>query len=149
MRLFRIENELEKYFFYSGCIEFSHFFVQIHYWCTALMWKIVNMPIVDWLPYLLHCTLILDLDLGIKSEISHYDPKTLEIGFVVNRWHGYVTTESTSSLKSSPLIAKIPGHVGYVFDYLDESYSSILKYQFRFEFQSTAHWNIQSSKHST
>ena len=48
---------------------------------------------------------------------------------------GDVITESTSSLKSSPLIAKIPGHVGYVFDYLDES---ILKYQFRFEFQSTA-----------
>ena len=59
---------------------------------------------------------------------------------------GDVTTESTSSLKSSPLIAKIPGHVGYVFDYLDES---ILKFQFRFEFQSTAWWNIQSSKHST
>ena len=25
--------------------------VQIHYWCTALMWKIVKMPIADWLPY--------------------------------------------------------------------------------------------------
>ena len=24
--------------------------VQIHYWCTALMWKIGKMPIADWLP---------------------------------------------------------------------------------------------------
>ena len=24
--------------------------VKIHYWCTALMWEIVKMPIVDWLP---------------------------------------------------------------------------------------------------
>ena len=27
------------------------YWVQIHYWCTALTWKIVKMPIADWLFY--------------------------------------------------------------------------------------------------
>ena len=27
-------------------------YYKLHYWCTALIWKIVKMPIADWLPYL-------------------------------------------------------------------------------------------------
>ena len=38
-----LENE-KKYFR-------VYFWVQIHYCCTALMWKIVKMQIADWLPY--------------------------------------------------------------------------------------------------
>ena len=33
------------------CIFRVYFRVKMHYWCTALMWKIVKMPIADWLPY--------------------------------------------------------------------------------------------------
>ena len=41
--------------------------VQIHYWCTALMWKIVKMPIADWLP----CPppLYINIEFGLKSKL--------------------------------------------------------------------------------
>ena len=39
--------------------------VQIHYWCTALMWKIVKMPIADWLPY--HRPLYINVGFGLRK----------------------------------------------------------------------------------
>ena len=46
----------EKFWFIFATVntidkQFEIDLVQIHYWCTALMWKIVKMPIADWLPY--------------------------------------------------------------------------------------------------
>ena len=41
----------------KSCRQQGHFngqfvhLVQIHYWCTAPMWKLVKMPIADWLSY--------------------------------------------------------------------------------------------------
>ena len=46
--------------------------VQIHYWCTALMWKVVKMPIADWLSYPppLYINIGFGLSISVKFEIS-------------------------------------------------------------------------------
>ena len=44
--------------------------VQIHYWCTALMWKIVKMPIADWLPYSLPSYINIGIELSVY-KICH------------------------------------------------------------------------------
>ena len=44
--------------------------VQIHYWCTALMWKIVKMPVADWLPY--SATLYINVGIGLSKLSELY-----------------------------------------------------------------------------
>ena len=42
--------------------------VQIHYWCTALMWMIVKMSIADWLPY--PPPLCINIGFGLRANNS-------------------------------------------------------------------------------
>ena len=48
------------------CQTATHLLVQIHYWCTSLMWKIVKMPIADWLAY--HPSLYIDIGFGLRRK---------------------------------------------------------------------------------
>ena len=44
--------------------------VEIYYWCTVFMWKIVIMPIADWLPY--------PPPLFINIWFEHWNPKRMQ-----------------------------------------------------------------------
>ena len=71
----------------------AHPWVQIHYWCTALIWKIVKMTIADWLPY--------------------PPPLNINIGFAkrdANRWMTAIRYDTQLAKKSSEFNLAITNH---------------------------------------
>ena len=71
------------------CIIRVYFRVQIHYWCTALMWKIVKIPIADWLPY--PPPLYINIGFGLSKKFLqklHKKSKKKKIREIVyNNWN--------------------------------------------------------------